>query len=160
MEYLKKIEELIRKYSEKGKMIAFAESCTGGFLSHMFTNISGASEVFERGVVCYSNEAKRELLNVDAHTLEHYGAVSEQVAYQLCQGIRDISGTEAGVGVTGIAGPTGGTPEKPVGLVYIGFASEKRTFVSKHIFKSNRIRFKELVLEQVLLILEEYISST
>lgn len=158
MEILDRIEDLIINFNTKGKMVAFAESCTGGFMCHMFTNISGSSNVFERGVVCYSNQAKIELLGVNKQDIETHGAVSEQVAKQLAQGIKEISHVDVGIGITGIAGPTGGTPEKPVGLVYIGFSSEEGTRVQEHQFNANRITFKELVLEEVLSLLENYLS--
>jgi len=159
MDYLKKIKKLLSLFTQKKKMIAFAESCTGGYICHMITNISGSSKVFERGVVCYSNEAKIEMVNVDKQIIEQNGAVSEEVAEQLSQGIRELSGVDVGIGITGIAGPTGGTPEKPVGLVYIGFSSREETFVNKHIFDADRLMFKTLVLEEVLSLLEKYIKK-
>ena len=159
MDYLKRVERVLDLFTQKKKMIAFAESCTGGYICHMITNISGSSKVFERGVVCYSNEAKIELVNVDKSTIEQNGAVSEEVAEQLSQGIREISGVDVGIGITGIAGPTGGTPEKPVGLVYIGFSSREERFVDKHIFDADRLIFKNLVLEEVLSLLEKYIEE-
>jgi nicotinamide-nucleotide amidase len=157
--YLNTIEELLYNFEDKGKMLAVAESCTGGYICHMLTNISGSSKVFERGVVCYSNDAKVELLGVKNQTIEQYGAVSEQVAEQLCRGIREISKVNAGVGITGIAGPTGGTPDKPVGLVYIGFSSEEECYVEKHIFDVDRLTFKDKVLEEVLEMLRRYIKK-
>jgi nicotinamide-nucleotide amidase len=159
MDYLKRVERILNLFRKENKMIAFAESCTGGYICHMITNISGSSKVFERGIVCYSNEAKIEMVNVDKQIIEQNGAISEEVAQQLSQGIRELSGVDVGIGITGIAGPTGGTLEKPVGLVYIGFSSREETFVKKQIFDADRLKFKNLVLEEVLLLLEKYIKK-
>ena len=159
MELLDRVEELILRFTKQGKMVAFAESCTGGYVCHMFTNISGSSNVFERGVVCYSNQAKIELLGVNEEDIKTHGAVSEPVGRQLAQGIWSNSGADVGIGITGIAGPTGGTPEKPVGLVYIGFSSQEETFVKEFQFDANRITFKKLVLEKVLILLENYLEK-
>lgn len=121
----------------------------------MITNISGASNVFERGIVCYSNKSKIELLNVDPKSIEVFGAVSETVARQLAYNVRILSNVDIGIGITGIAGPTGGTIEKPVGLVYIGFSTEEAPIIEKYNFKADRINFKELVLEKIIEFLEE-----
>ena len=155
MDILKRIESLIIAFTEKNLSISVAESCTGGYVSHMFTNISGASNVFERGIVCYSNKAKIELLNVDPKIIEKFGAVSENVVRQLAYNVRVLSNVNIGIGVSGIAGPTGGTPEKPVGLVYIGVSTEKKTSVYKFNFKTDRIAFKKKVLEKIIQFLEE-----
>ncbi len=157
MNYLKKIENILKIFTEKKAWIALAESCTGGFISHIITNISGASKVFERGIVCYSNQAKIEVLNVDPAGLERNGAVSETVAFQLAKNVRETARVTVGIGITGIAGPTGGTPQKPVGLVYIGYSSDKETVVDKHVIKANRINFKKKVLEKIILKLEDFI---
>jgi nicotinamide-nucleotide amidase len=106
----------------RSQTIATAESCTGGLVSHLFTNIPGSSNFFERGVVTYSNQAKIELLGVSEASLNQFGAVSEQVAKEMAAGIRQHSKTDWGVSTTGIAGPTGGSEEKPVGMVWIGIA--------------------------------------
>ena len=158
MEILQRIEKIVKDFSKNKLKISLAESCTGGYISHMFTNISGASKVFERGIVCYSNQAKIELLNLDPNTIERYGAVSEQVVNLLANNIRIQSNVDIGIGISGIAGPTGGTPEKPVGLVFIGFSTETDTIVYKFSFKTDRINFKRKVLEKVINILEESIQ--
>lgn len=155
MDMLERIEKLVKNMSEKKLKISIAESCTGGFVSHMFTNISGASKVFERGIVCYSNPAKIELLKVDPTIIEKYGAVSEQVVKQLAYNIRALSSVDIGIGISGIAGPTGGTPEKPVGIVFIGVSTEKDTIVKRFNFKTDRITFKSKVLEKIIYNLEE-----
>ena len=116
---------LVEKLLDEKKTITFAESCTGGLLSKKITDISGASSCFECGFVTYSNEKKEKLLGVSRETLKKYGAVSYQTAYEMCGGARKAADADIAIGVTGIAGPTGGTPEKPVGLVYVGVCTEK-----------------------------------
>ncbi|GAJ11469.1 unnamed protein product, partial [marine sediment metagenome] len=113
-------------------------------------------KVFECGIICYSNNSKINLLNIDPGRIDQFGAVSEIVAKQLAYNIRVLSNVDIGIGITGIAGPTGGTAEKPVGLVFIGFSTEKDTIVEKHQFKAERITFKEKVLEKVLSLLQTF----
>ena len=148
------IQEIVAKFTKSNTTLAVAESCTGGYISNMITNIPGASKVFERGIVCYSNLSKSSLLNVDPDDIVKHGAVSEKVAKQLANNIRKLSNVTIGIGITGIAGPTGGTPEKPVGLVYIGFSTQKEIIVEKHQFNVDRITFKRKVLEKVLFLLQ------
>ncbi|TAK51908.1 MAG: CinA family nicotinamide mononucleotide deamidase-related protein, partial [Bacteroidetes bacterium] len=128
---------------QHGLTLAVAESCTGGFIANQITNVSGSSLYFERGVVTYSNRSKTELLGVPAQLIETYGAVSREVAEAMALGVRDISGADIGLSTTGIAGPTGGTPEKPVGLVFIGYSDAKQTLALKFLFGDHRMRFKE-----------------
>ena len=157
MEILERIGIIVKRFTENKILIAIAESCTGGYISHMITNISGSSLIFERGVVSYGNQAKIDILNVDPEVIEKFGAVSEEVAKQMAQGVRIISKPcTIGIGVTGIAGPTGATPEKPVGLVYIGYSTETETKIEKQIYKTDRITFKKLVLERIVQFLENY----
>lgn len=158
MNVLERIDKIIKTYTTKSLKIAVAESCTGGYVSHMFTNISGASKVFERGIVCYSNQAKIDLLNVERKTLEIHGAVSENVVKQLAYNIRTLSNVDIGIGISGIAGPTGGTPEKPVGTVYIGFSTEEETQANRFDFNADRITFKKLVLEKIIEHLEQVVK--
>jgi len=153
------LEEVLGKLLlEKKKTISVAESCTGGLIGKRFTNVSGSSQWFERGVISYSNRSKIELLGVSEEMLEKYGAVSEQVAILMAEGIRKISKTDFGLSATGIAGPTGGTPEKPVGLVFIGFAHENDSFAEKFLFgedrNTNRERTAQAALNLVRLFLE------
>ena len=157
MEILERIGIIVKRFTENKILIAIAESCTGGYISHMITNISGSSLIFERGVVSYGNQAKIDILNVDPEIIEKFGAVSEEVAKQMAQGVRTISKPcTIGIGVTGIAGPTGATPEKPVGLVYIGYSTETETKIEKQIYKTDRVTFKKLVLEHIVQFLENY----
>ena len=123
--------------------VAIAESCTGGLIAHTLTNISGSSDYFDRGIVSYSNEAKSELLGVPEDMLKEYGAVSEQVAKAMAEGIRTTSNVDIGIATTGIAGPTGGTKEKPVGLVYIAISTLENTVVKKFQFSGDRLQNKE-----------------
>ena len=154
MEILSRIEKIVKLFSQKNIQIAVAESCTGGYVSNMITNISGASAIFERGIICYSNKAKIELLDINPDSLEEHGAVSDVIVKQLANNIRIKSKVNIGIGISGIAGPTGGSPEKPVGLVYIGFSTETGITIEKYIFKTDRINFKQKVLEKVIQYLE------
>jgi len=156
MVILDSVKDIVVKFTKKNIKLAIAESCTGGYISNAITNISGASKVFEHGIICYSNNSKIDLLNVDPSTIDQFGAVSEIIAKQLAYNIRVLSNVDIGIGITGIAGPTGGTAEKPVGLVFIGFSTEKDTIVEKHQFKAERITFKENVLEKVLSLLQNF----
>ena len=145
------LEEVVGKLLlEKGKTISVAESCTGGLIGKKITNVSGSSEWFERGVISYSNESKMELLGVPDNALERYGAVSEQVAVLMAEGIRKLSKTDFGLSAAGIAGPTGGTKEKPVGLVYVGFAHEGGSFAQKFIFGEDRNTNRERTAQAAL----------
>jgi nicotinamide-nucleotide amidase len=135
-------EVVIEMLIEAGKTIAVAESCTGGIIANRLTNVSGASNVFLAGYVAYSNEAKVRVLGVKEDTLRRFGAVSKEVAYEMVAGARQRSGADFALSTTGIAGPTGGTPEKPVGLVYIGFATPGRIEVKRHMLLFDRETFK------------------
>lgn len=136
-------ENILKKVSnyliDKKLKIATAESCTGGLIAHTLTNISGSSNYFDRGIVSYSNTAKNELLDVSKELLEEYGAVSKFVAKEMAENIRKLSKVDIGLSTTGIAGPTGGSKEKPIGLVYIGISTENYKIVKKFFFKGNRI---------------------
>ncbi|WP_346896821.1 CinA family protein [uncultured Roseibium sp.] len=125
-------EKVLSACQEKGLMVATAESCTGGLIAGILTEIAGSSAVFDRGFVTYSNEAKKDLLNVDTADLEAYGAVSAQIARQMASGALANSGAQIAVSVTGVAGPAGGSKEKPVGTVYFGIAAEGGGLEHKH----------------------------
>lgn len=125
------VEVVGRMLMEKNLSIASAESCTGGMFAAALTDIPGISQVFDRSLVTYSNEAKMEELGVKEETLARFGAVSEETAREMAEGVRRVSGTDIGISVTGIAGPGGGSEDKPVGLVFIAFASAEKTICRK-----------------------------
>jgi nicotinamide-nucleotide amidase len=139
--------------------IATAESCTGGLIGHTLTNVSGSSEYFERGIISYSNKAKVELLGVSESLLKEQGAVSEEVAKTMAENVRKRSDVNIGISTTGIAGPLGGTKEKPVGLVYIGVSTEKDNIVKKFIFTGDRIQNKVSTCNVALNMLLEILTS-
>ena len=122
--------------------LAIAESCTGGLIADRITNVSGSSATLLAGIVSYSNQAKKELLGVPEQLLSKHGAVSEEVARAMAEGVRRTVGSDIGISVTGIAGPTGGTPQKPVGLVYLALSTEKETVAKKQQFSGSRIDIK------------------
>ena len=130
---------IIKRLKEEKKTLSVTESCTGGLLADSFVNVSGASEVFMEGIVTYSNDAKIKRLGVKKETLENYGAVSEETAREMVLGLT----TDTGISVTGIAGPLGGTEEKPVGLVYMGIRNGKEIQIEKKIFKGSRRKIRE-----------------
>lgn len=145
------LEEVIGKIlSDRGLTIAVAESCTGGEICTRITNVSGSSKYFERGIVTYSNAAKVELLKVNEDTLAEHGAVSSEVAMQMAEGVRAVSGTDIGISTTGILGPTGATTNKPVGLVYIGYCDEKVCTARKFLFGNDRILNKQRATQAAL----------
>jgi nicotinamide-nucleotide amidase len=141
---------VVRQLTVAGKTIATAESCTGGQIANRITNVSGSSAVFLAGWVTYSNAAKMRDLGVRAETLRQHGAVSEAVAREMAAGARQRSGADYALSATGIAGPTGGTPEKPVGLVYIGLATPTGSEVVRHTVGFERETFKWFVSQTAL----------
>ena len=135
---------------EKKATLAVAESCTGGFVAHRLTNVSGSSQYFDRAIVTYSNAAKMQMLGVPEEVLQQHGAVSEECAKAMAEGVRRVSNVTYGVATTGIAGPTGGTEEKPVGLVWVGVASPERVFAQKFLFTKDRLINKERFSQMAL----------
>ena len=145
------LNSAVYKYlKNNGLTLATAESCTGGLLADSIVKIPGSSGVFGYGVVTYANEAKMKLLGVKAETLEKHGAVSPQTAAEMAEGVRKLSGSSIGASTTGIAGPDGGTEEKPVGLVYIAVAYENGTYVKKLNLSGNREKVRTLAVKNVL----------
>ena len=130
-----------KKLLEQHKTLAFAESCTGGLASSLVTDIAGSSEYLVGSAVTYTNEAKHKLLEVQEATLTNYGAVSEQTACEMAQGVRKLFGSDFGVGITGNAGP-GGSEGKPVGLVYIAVATGREVYCKEYLFTADRIENK------------------
>lgn len=128
--------------AERNLTLSVAESCTGGMIGHRLTNVPGISQTFQGGIVVYSNQSKMDILNVREETIEKYGAVSDQTVREMAGGVRKFLKTDLGLAVTGIAGPDGGTKEKPVGTVHIGLATEDDTFSRKYRFWGNREQVK------------------
>jgi PncC family amidohydrolase len=145
--------------SQRGWTLAVAESCTGGLLGHRITNVSGSSAYFEGGVISYSNEAKELLLGVPCETLVQHGAVSGETALDMARGARRLLGTDIAVSITGIAGPTGGTPDKPVGLVYIALAAEDAELLEEHVWSGDRTANKEQSAEAALELILKYLTG-
>lgn len=141
---------LIQLLKATGSKIATAESCTGGLISKRITDVSGSSEVFDGGVVSYANEIKHRLLNVNEDTLRQYGAVSEQTAREMAIGVRELMNADYGISVTGIAGPNGGTADKPVGLVYIACADRNDCIVRQLNLKGDRSHIRKLTANYAL----------
>ena len=139
--------ELVKTLLDNKLTAATAESCTGGLLAKLITDRPGASACFGMGVVTYSNEAKRKLLGVNEQTLQQHGAVSRETAAQMCEGALKLSGADIAIAVTGIAGPQGGTPQKPVGRVYIGITGRIGTRVSEHNLKGTREQIRQQTAE-------------
>lgn len=154
------LESVVGRLLLEHKMtLALAESCTGGLIGHRITEVSGSSEYFERGFVVYSNRAKVEELNVDPRVLEEFGAVSGQTAEAMAEGVRRVSGASMGLSVTGIAGPTGATPGKPVGTVYIGLATEKGVVSGRNNFSGKRWQVKRLSAHTALDWIRRYFAG-
>ena len=145
------LEQIVSYYLQmRSATLSVAESCTGGLVSERLTSIGGSSRYFVGGVVVYSNELKEQFADVPKDLIDVYGAVSEQVARALAEGIRKRCGTTLGLGITGVAGPTGGTAEKPVGLVFHALASERGTEVLKRTFPGDRARIRWFASQQAL----------
>ena len=145
--------------NQGGFSLAIAESCTGGLIASRITNIPGSSDYFNYGIVSYSNEAKVKLLQVSEASLQQFGAVSETVAKEMAQGVRKLANAHFGLAVTGIAGPGGGTPEKPVGLVYIALATENTIKCQEYRFVGDRETIKGLTANGALNMLRWYLAK-
>lgn len=141
---------IVRALSERRETLALAESCTGGLIAHSITNVPGASAVLLAGIVCYSNESKIRLLGVDPDIIAQHGAVSEACCRQMAEGALKVSGATFALAVTGIAGPSGGTPQKPVGTVFIGLAGPFHTVVERRHNPFDRETFKQVTVNQAL----------
>jgi len=138
------------KLIEKGLTIVTAESCTGGLIGNLITDVPGASRYFLGGIIAYSNEAKIKLLGVKKETLEEYGAVSEECAREMVIGVTNLFNSDIGIATTGIAGPSGGSNEKPVGLVYVGLKMREKVSVRRYFFDGNRKEIKRKIAEQAI----------
>lgn len=154
------LEESIAKLLKQHHLsVTTAESCTGGLLSGRLVNVPGISANFKEGYITYSNEAKEKLLGVSPETLKEHGAVSEETALEMALGCRRAAGADIGIGITGIAGPDGGTAEKPVGLVYIGCSLREQLFARRFVFSGNRSKIRESSVANALTLLREAILN-
>ena len=127
---------IIKKLNKKKLKISFAESCTGGLLSSVITSVNGSSKVFNLGLVTYSNQSKIKVLKVSKKIIRKYGAVSEQVCKAMAKNVSKIGKTNMSISITGIAGPSGGTKQKPVGLIYVGIKRANKVKVNRYLFKN------------------------
>ena len=153
---LKKIVKLLKKKKIK---ISFAESCTGGLLSSAITFVSGSSKVFNLGLVAYSNQSKIKVLKVSKKIMKKYGAVSEQVCKAMCKNISKIGKTNMSISITGIAGPSGGTKQKPVGLVYVGIKRGNKVKVNRYLFKNKgRLHIQKAAVNKSLDLILSFIK--
>jgi len=156
------IASLIRKYQARtGKLltISTAESATGGRIADRLTNVAGSSDYFKGSLIAYSNEVKANVLGVKKETIENYGAVSPQTAIEMAESGRKLFGTDICISNTGIAGPSGATAEKPIGLFYVALAAEDKSFNQKHIFSGNREENKKGAAEAALGVLKQYLRE-
>ena len=143
--------KIVKLLTKKKLTVSFAESCTGGLLASSITSISGSSKVFNMGLVTYSNNAKVKLLQVPKKTITKYGAVSYETCLSMVKNLSKISKSNISISITGVAGPDGGTKEKPVGLVYIGLKKGSKTIIKKNLFKSKkRILIQKVTAKQAL----------
>ena len=143
--------KIVKLLSKKKLTVSFAESCTGGLLASSITSVSGSSKVFSMGLVTYSNKAKTKLLKVTKKTISKYGAVSYETCLAMVKNLSKISKSNISISITGIAGPNGGTKEKPVGLVYIGLKKGSKTIIKKNLFKNKkRISIQKTTVTQAL----------
>jgi len=145
--------------TQKGLTVSTAESCTGGLVAHLLTEVAGSSNYFIGGVVAYSNQIKQSVLGVQSCTLEQFGAVSQQTALEMAAGIREKFNTHIGLSTTGISGPSGGTPTKPVGLVWIGFSTPEKTWALESHFSDGRHQVNKKATRKVLHLLLDYLEN-
>ena len=152
------IEKLHKKLIKKNITLSVAESCTGGLLSSKFTRLSGSSKYFQMGLVTYSNNAKIKILKVKKKIIKKYGSVSPECCEAMVQGLTKISKSKIKISITGIAGPKGGTKDKPVGLVYIGLTKRNKTIVSKNYFKKkDRKSIQNKTVEKCIKLIQDII---
>jgi PncC family amidohydrolase len=144
---------------QRGLKLAVAESCTGGLIGHRITNVPGSSDYYLGSVTAYAYEAKERLLGVKHDTLIQHGAVSEEIALEMASGVRQVFGADISAAVTGIAGPGGGMPNKPVGLVWIGVSTPDGDWAFRYLFNGDRLKIKKDAADQALILLVKYLSN-
>ena len=152
-------KKIAQKLIATGKTITIAESCTGGLLTHRLTNIPGSSAFLMASIISYSNTAKSKLLKIPASLIQKEGAVSPSVAGLMARNARKLFNTTLSVAITGIAGPTGGSPQKPVGLVFIAVQNRKHLLVDRNLFKGSRIQIKKQATDRALKLLFKFINE-
>ena len=151
--FQQQLQNLARNLATQNLKVTCAESCTGGLLAANLTRLPGSSAWFDMGFVTYSNEAKQQMLNVNPSTLAHYGAVSEEVVREMALGALISSKADYALSISGIAGPTGGSEEKPVGLVWFGLASKKRIWAESKIFNGDRDQIRAQAVQHAVQLL-------
>jgi len=152
-------EEIIARLVEQGRTVAVAESCTGGLIGHRLTQVPGSSAAFLGGVIAYHNAVKERVLGVPGELLEREGAVSEATALAMAEGARRLLGADVALAVTGIAGPSGGTDDKPVGLTYVALAGPGSSTCERHLWRGERQANKESSAEAALALLHRYLNA-
>lgn len=151
---------VVKKLIQKRQTLSLAESCTGGLIGKLITDIPGSSQVFMQGLIVYSNEAKQQLLQVNEATLKQYGAVSKETATEMVNGLHKSAGTDIALSITGIAGPGGGTETKPVGLVYVGIKTKQIVKTYQLNLKGNRDKVRQQAAQHALNIIQLHIQKS
>lgn len=152
------LQEVTQKLAERGETITCAESCTGGLLAAALTTLPGSSTWFETGFVTYSNHAKQQLLNVNATTLSHYGAVSEETVREMALGALIATKADYALSISGIAGPDGGSESKPVGTVWFGLATKQRIWAKEQRFQGDRAAVRAQAVRFALMLMKRYLE--
>ena len=155
----KQSEILFHNCLEKKLTITTAESCTGGMIASSIVSVSGSSAIFKSSVVTYSNEMKSKILNIPLKSINENGAVSKVIAYTMAYNVLDLMNSDISIAVTGIAGPGGGSKNKPVGLVYIGIGTKQNTVTKRYLFKGNRLKVRQETTLEALKLANEIIET-
>lgn len=157
---MERLEERVHAMlRQRGLRIAVAESCTGGLICGRITNMAGASDYFEAGIITYSNKAKEQFVDVPHELIASKGAVSPETARAMAEGVRKTIGVDMGVSVTGIAGPGGGTVEKPVGTVFMALSTAERSVVRQHLFTGDRMAIRDKAANEALRLIVDYLEG-
>lgn len=154
-----RLEYIAAELTARKQTVSCAESCTGGLLAAALTSQPGSSTYFERSFVTYSNQAKEQLVNVNPDTLRHYGAVSEETVREMALGAMIAAKSDYALSISGIAGPDGGSDDKPVGTVWFGFATKQRIWAKQHCFQGDRNQVRQQAVSYALAILEHYLQT-
>jgi len=151
------LHQIAKMLNKKNQTLGVCESCTGGMLGSIITAIPGSSKYFLGGIIAYSNKVKQKIVGIKEETVKQYGAVSAETAYEMVKGIIRKFKSDFGMAITGIAGPSGGTKKKPVGLVFIALADKKRTIVLRYLFKGSREAIRKKACRKALLLLNYFL---